>query len=74
MAEQRTGGDRSGAPAPAAEVPPPGSAEVPPPERPALAVAGVRIRDTFAEAFRMWAARAIVTARDPAWVQGRRVA
>ena len=69
MAEQRTGGDRSGAPAPSAEVPPPGSAEVPPPERPALAVAGVRIRDTFAEAFRMWAARAIVTARDPAWAQ-----
>ena len=30
---------------------------------------GVRIRDTFAEAFRMWAARAIVTARSAEWAQ-----
>ncbi len=35
-------------------------------ERP-LEIAGVRIRDTYAEAFRMWAARALVTARSPEW-------
>lgn len=28
---------------------------------------GVRIVDTFAEAFDMWAARALITARSPAW-------
>ncbi len=33
----------------------------------ALEIQGVRIRDTFAEAFDMWAASAIVTARSPAW-------
>jgi len=33
----------------------------------ALEIQGVRIRDTFAEAFDMWAARAIVTARSAAW-------
>ncbi len=33
----------------------------------ALTIEGVRIRDTYAEAFRMWAARAVITARTPEW-------
>ncbi|HET9983384.1 MAG TPA: formylmethanofuran--tetrahydromethanopterin N-formyltransferase [Longimicrobiales bacterium] len=32
-----------------------------------MEIGGVRIRDTFAEAFDMWAARAVITARTPAW-------
>ncbi len=44
----------------------PAAPEAPAQERP-LAIAGVRIRDTYAEAFRMWAARAIVTAGTPEW-------
>lgn len=32
-----------------------------------MEIEGVRIRDTFAEAFDMWAARAVITARTPAW-------
>ena len=34
-----------------------------------MEIAGVSIRDTYAEAFDMWAARAIVTARTDAWAQ-----
>ena len=34
-----------------------------------LEIEGVRIRDTYAEAFRMYAARAVVTARSDAWAQ-----
>lgn len=33
-----------------------------------MEIDGVRIRDTFAEAFDMWAARAIITARSAEWV------
>ncbi|MBX6363786.1 MAG: formylmethanofuran--tetrahydromethanopterin N-formyltransferase [Gemmatimonadetes bacterium] len=32
-----------------------------------MEIEGVRIRDTFAEAFDVWAARAVITARTPAW-------
>ncbi|MGH7576732.1 MAG: formylmethanofuran--tetrahydromethanopterin N-formyltransferase [Longimicrobiales bacterium] len=36
---------------------------------PAIEIDGVRIRDTFAEAFDMWATRAIITARSLEWAR-----
>ena len=34
-----------------------------------MQIDGVRIRDTFAEAFDMWAARTVITARTPEWAR-----
>jgi formylmethanofuran--tetrahydromethanopterin N-formyltransferase len=40
-----------------------------PPEVPATAINGVSVRDTYAEAFTMWATRLLITAATPRWAR-----